>query len=325
LTFMITDCMIEKNLFLRNMSYHFNQSLRKDKNVNKVMSVTLSQTARDPEAKFLVRPYAQNDIDAHEHDCLELAYVVSGSAGQTLNGMTENVHQGDYFIIDYGSRHSYQNCRELTLINCLFLPEIIDDTLADCRSFDELLKVCLIRYQRQYLGMTPANRIFHDEDGRILALLLGMQEEYECKETGCREIVRGRLLEILILTMRKVVREQNALEEKKDVKSDVVSDMIDHMKAKYKERAVLGDFCRLHHYSQQYVSRKFKQETGLSALEYLQKIRIEKSCELLICSDLSVQDIARSVGYEDGKFFQQVFKRMLHMTPREYRRMTKES
>ena len=54
--------------------------------------------------------------------------------------------------------------------------------------------------------------------------------------------------------------------------------------------------------------------------EYLQKIRIEKCCELLAGSEMSIQEIAHSVGYEDAKFFQQVFKRMVKMSPREYRR-----
>lgn len=293
--------------------------------MEKYRSVTLIGNATDPEDKVVVKPFDQKDMQAHDHDCLELAYVTEGCAEQTLNGVTEPVRQGDYFIIDYGSKHSYQNCHNLKLINCLFLPEMIDDTLVDCRSFDQLLRVCLIRYHRQYLGMTPANRIFHDEDGRILALLKGMQEEYASKETGCREIFRGRLLEILILTMRKVVKDHSVMEAKQTVKGGVVLEAIRFLELHYEDRAVLGSFCREYHYSQQYISRKFKQETGLTALEYLQKVRIEKSCELLAGSDLSVQEIAHSVGYDDAKFFQQLFHRMVKMSPREYRRTAQAS
>lgn len=65
------------------------------------------------------------------------------------------VKAGDYFIIDYGSRHSYRECRDFTLINCLFLPEMIDDTLADCRSFEEVLRVSLIRYYNGASGSPP--------------------------------------------------------------------------------------------------------------------------------------------------------------------------
>ena len=287
--------------------------------LKKTRTETLSRNAMAPDDKLLVKPFVQSDVTSHDHDCFELAYVTGGTAVQTLNGVAETVRKGDYFIIDYGSEHSYQNTRNFTLINCLFLSEIIDDTLAGCRSFDELLRVCLIRYHRQYLGKTPVYRIFHDEDGRILNLLQGMREEYLSKSTGYREIFRGRLLEILILTMRKVVEEHDSRNDQSN-RSEMVMEAIHYLEMHYSDKAVLGNFCNEHHYSQQYVSRRFKQETGLTALEYLQKIRIEKCCELLAGSEMSIQEIAHSVGYEDAKFFQQVFKRMVKMSPREYRR-----
>ena len=52
--------------------------------------------------------------------------------------------------------------------------------------------------------------------------------------------------------------------------------------------------------------------------EYVQKIRIEKSCELLEDSDLRVVEIARRVGYEDIKFFNQIFKRRMQVSPVSY-------
>lgn len=288
-------------------------------------TIPLSQIADNPRDKLAIKPFVQEDILAHDHDCFELAYVTGGHASQTLNGVTASVGQGDYFIIDYGSCHSYQNCRNFTLINCLFLAETIDDTLAGHHSFDELLRVCLIRYHRQYFGKTPANRIFHDEDGRILQLLLGMQREYDNRDTGYQEIFRGRLMEILILTMRQAVLAQPArlqsLEQfRQSVGSDMILEAIHYLETNYKEHAVLGSFCEKYHYSLPYVSRRFKQETGLSALEYLQKIRIEKCCELLAGDTLPIQTVAQMAGYEDTKFFNRVFKRMLGVTPREYRK-----
>lgn len=289
-------------------------------------TVRLKHIATDPGDKLAVKLFVQgDDSNSHDHDCFELAYVTGGSAGQTLNGVTERVQKGDYFIIDYGSRHSYQNSQNFTLINCLFLPEVIDDTLSGCRAFEEVLRVWLIRYHKQYFGKTPVNRIFHDEDGRILSLLVGMQEEYERKSTGYREIFRCRLMEIVILTMRKVVQDNTADGREEQDRSSVILEAVRFLESNYTDKAVLGNFCKQYHYSLQYISRRFKQETGLTALEYLQKIRIEKCCELLVGSDLRIQEIAQQTGYEDMKFFHTVFRRLLHMSPREYRRMTRAS
>lgn len=272
--------------------------------------------------KISVMSYQQEDVFTHAHAFFELAYVTGGSATHTLNGKTGIVRKGDYFIVDYGSKHSYTGSRNFDLINCLFLPEVIDETLSGCRSFDELLRVCLIRYYKQYFGMTPANKIFHDEDGKVFLLLKGMQEEYDEKKTGYTEIFRCRLLEILILTMRRIVDEDKVHSQRGKRQSTAVLQTIQYLESNYRDKAVLGNFCQEYHYSLQYISRRFKQETGLSVSDYLQKIRIEKSCELLAGSDLRIQEVAHEVGYEDVKFFNQLFRRLLHIPPGEYRKMT---
>ncbi|WP_276948398.1 AraC family transcriptional regulator [Acetatifactor muris] len=292
--------------------------------MGKLHTISLQGIADEPEDRLVIKPFAQEDVTSHDHNCFELAYVIDGTAEQTLEGVTERVGRGDYFIIDCGSSHSYQNCREFTLLNCLFFAEVIDSTMAGCRSFDELMRVCLIRYHRQYFGETPANRIFHDRDGRVLLLLEGMREEYIQRHTGYREIFRGRLLEILILTMRQAVGTQGekdiAGQLRNTAKSDVIFEVINYLEAHYEQRAVLQSFCGKFHYSLPYISRRFRQETGMTALDYLQKIRVEKCCGMLAGSNQSIQSIAREAGYEDTKFFNQVFKRLVGLTPGEYRK-----
>lgn len=286
------------------------------------VTFTMRMQAFGEQEKMIVNPFHQDDTVPHNHSFFEMVYVTGGMAVHTLNEKEEQVRQGDYFIIDYGSIHSYTKCQQLEVINCLFLPEVLDETLADSRSFDEILKVCLIRYYKQYFGMTPVNKIFHDEDGKILDLIQGIQEEYNQKEVGYMEIFRCRLQEILILTMRKIVDEKKSRRIKESQQSKATLLMIQYLKNHYQERAVLSRFCEEYHYSLPYISRHFKQETGTSVSEYLQKLRIEKSCELLIKSDSSIQEVARAAGYDDVKFFNQLFRRLLHMTPREYRKMT---
>ena len=101
------------------------------------------------------------------------------------------VKKGNYFIIDYGSVHSYCNTKEFQILNCLFFLEVIDETLAGCYSFNELLRICLIRYHRQFLDRTPVNRIFKDEDNCVLNLLEGIQREYHGKGIGYRGYVNS--------------------------------------------------------------------------------------------------------------------------------------
>lgn len=285
--------------------------------MEKESTLEIRQVAADDTDKFVMMDFEQNDVEKHDHHFFELAYVTGGSAVHVLNGRHSRLGAGDYFIMDYGSVHCYEGCRRLTLINCLFLPEVIDETLRDCRSLDQLLQCCLIRYYRLTPGTVWADRIFHDEDGRIGRLLNGMVEEYREKKLGSAEIFRCRLTEILILILRTLVKQ-----EKQKTGSAVVTEVIRYVDGAYKEPLTLQEFCERQHYSVPYVSRRFKQETGTTFREYLQRVRIEKCCELLAGSDLTVGEAARAVGYEDMQFFHALFRRYLHMTPREYRRIS---
>ena len=288
-------------------------------------TITFEENKKEREDQFVVCSYAQKDIGSHRHDFFELAYVTGGRAEHALDGGVQiPVCQGDYFIIDYGSMHRYSGSRDFTLINCLFLPEVIDQTLAGTESFDEILRVSMVRYYRRLPDLVPVNRIFHDDDGEIRACIEKMKWEYEHKAIGYQEIFRCQLSEILIRMVRNIVSEREAPAERMHY-SGPVRDAIAYLGKHYAKQSVIGDFCGTYHYSRQYISRRFHQETGRTAMKYLQDIRLEKSCELLVGSDLQIQEIAAAVGYEDLKYFGQLFKQTLKMTPGAYRRLANGS
>ncbi|NKI23375.1 response regulator [Paenibacillus dendritiformis] len=68
-----------------------------------------------------------------------------------------------------------------------------------------------------------------------------------------------------------------------------------------------------------HLSDKFKQETGMNYIEYVTQARIARACRLLQDGSALVSDIARMVGYEDLKYFSQLFKKHMGCTPSEYR------
>lgn len=72
----------------------------------------------------------------------------------------------------------------------------------------------------------------------------------------------------------------------------------------------------LSHY---YFSHIFKDELKITFIEYLTKVRIEVSMKLLKNRNLSVNQIAYAVGYQDPNYFSKVFKRHMKTSPIEYR------
>ncbi len=71
--------------------------------------------------------------------------------------------------------------------------------------------------------------------------------------------------------------------------------------------------------SPNYFSSLFNQETGMTFIEYLTEIRMEKAKEYLRCSSKRITEIGFLVGYLDSHYFSYIFKKTQNCTPSEYR------
>jgi transcriptional regulator GlxA family with amidase domain len=66
--------------------------------------------------------------------------------------------------------------------------------------------------------------------------------------------------------------------------------------------------------------RRFHKATGLKPAQYLQQLRIGKARDLLELEALAIEEIAWRVGYEDAGAFRKLFRRVMGLSPGEYRR-----
>ncbi|WP_339316552.1 AraC family transcriptional regulator [Paenibacillus sp. FSL R10-2734] len=102
-----------------------------------------------------------------------------------------------------------------------------------------------------------------------------------------------------------------------------VKQMIHYMASQYAHPVSIEQMCDTLGYNRAYLSRVFKQETGLSPVTYLLKLRIEKSRQLLReRPELSVEQVAASVGLTDALYFSRQFKRFCAQSPTAYRLTT---
>lgn len=88
----------------------------------------------------------------------------------------------------------------------------------------------------------------------------------------------------------------------------------------YKQDIHLGAISEEFHISLSHLSRIFTRATGMSFNEYMSQLRVEQAKNLMEQQHwLSNQEIAARVGYSDGRYFSQVFKKHCGKTPNEFR------
>ena len=91
------------------------------------------------------------------------------------------------------------------------------------------------------------------------------------------------------------------------------------LEANYAKKFRQQEYAEQLHLNKDHMSRKFKEHYGMGMVAYLNEIRIRKARELLLNTDLQIQEIADSTGYFDSKYFSQQFKKLEGCSPNEYR------
>ena len=285
---------------------------------NRENSSFMSDLERD--ACVLMEHDGVRSVAMHSHEFLELSYILKGSAEHTLDGVTETLRVGDYLIVDYGSRHSYVGSGDghFDNVDCLFLAELLDPVLKGTKSLRAVLEHYLLHFNMKALAQNPARMVFHDNSGQILKLLKLIDEESKKREAGYIALIRCYLIEILLLTMRRL-DDARVAATGQDIGALIIAYVSEH----YMEPLTLQDLAQRLNYSLPYISKRFKTDVGISFVNYLQNYRVMQACRLLSSSNRTISEIAEMVGYHDIKFFSEIVKRNTGLSPADFRRQRK--
>ena len=100
---------------------------------------------------------------------------------------------------------------------------------------------------------------------------------------------------------------------------DVIYKAINYIKQNYMKKITLEEVASHVYLSPSYFSKIFKDDMKCNFNTYVNRIRIERSKQLLLQDTLNLADISNMVGYEDQSYFSKVFKRVVGITPGRYR------
>ncbi|NGM82446.1 helix-turn-helix transcriptional regulator [Paenibacillus sp. 7124] len=101
--------------------------------------------------------------------------------------------------------------------------------------------------------------------------------------------------------------------------SPIVRSAIKYIKENHQQKITLEKIAQYCYISNYHLAHVFKKEVGVGCVDFLNQVRIEKAVFLLETTDLSVNQIAGHVGFQDANYFTRKFKRYMNCSPTEYR------
>lgn len=261
----------------------------------------------------------------HKHDFIELAYVISGEGKHIVGGSRYSISKGDLFIINHDVPHGFFPASEgepcPVVYNCVFKPKFLDASLFSSSNFQDLASSFLFK------SLFPDSSTAHLPDLKLHGagfkelgdLFSKMYAEYKMMKKGYLDIIRAYLIELIIKIFRHMESDRPKDVLPKHV--ELVGRSIEYLKQNYNTDIRLEDIAIRSFISKNYFSKLFKDVTGTSFSEYVQKLRIDEALSMLRNTDMKVTDIALQTGFNDIKFFYEVFKKLTGKTPGDYRRL----
>ena len=236
----------------------------------------------------------------HWHDRLELLRILEGSLMLTCSDHSCTLQPGDVALISPKLLHSGTAGSQGVCYHVVtFDPETLRNSTGPVTQF--LDPLCRGKYSFEPLVQ---NEQITQRLDSIVAAHQGLSPNHPLQ-------VIGELYDLLGLLYRHcVIRDASSLPTQKGF-----NQAVDYINDHYTENISSASLSALFGYDESYFCRKFKKQTGLTVMKYIQILRIEKARQLLTGTNLPVQDIATQCGFSDTAYFTNRFKSICHTTP----------
>jgi len=263
-------------------------------------------------------PHDLTEVE-HCHDFCELVIVTQGGAMHWLEGREFPVTAGDVFLLQGNQRHYFYNRQNLDLINIMYDPEKIGLPENGLRRMPGYCAMFMLeptyRRQHRFASRLHLKRI---PLAHVEALAEEMEHEGQEANPGYEVALRAKLLELLVYLSRAYT-ETDTTEAHALLR---VGNVIGALENDFSKEWTLDELTAIAHMSRSNLMRVFRKATGQTPIEYLLRLRIQKTMELLRNTDLSITEIAMEVGFNDSNYFTRQFRKIVGKSPSKFREFT---
>lgn len=256
--------------------------------------------------------------------------IISRSFGQIqkmkeiyLNDISKNCELGFYFeqkpLLDLGQQNIVETRRpsrfDFTTYNRLIMgmqyPEALELLI---KYYDELLS-CYMDPYRMKNQMKNLIYIFWD------ALPLKEPEKEDCCHQFFAWVDQAYYKSEYCKRMNDIFdRLMKMMGEALPIRNERMDRILNYIEENFREDLKLETLAEKFNYNYHYLSSFFNQQMKEGFSDYLNRIRIQKACEMLKDPNKSISEISSNVGYSEHSYFCRVFKKYTGKTPSVWRR-----
>lgn len=252
----------------------------------------------------------------HCHPEAEIFYLEQGLVEFQVENRTFPLHAGEGIFIPPNLIHAAINKTKETLPCChravVFDPGMLERSLPPyCQKYFAPLNL----WRMDCVHPIQQN---NSENTRLLSLLPSIfslpkpeLEQYELSLIGTLFLCWQELYN-LCFSKRNISVPDSSLRME-------IQKSLDFLQENYADSLTLAKLSKQAGFSESYFSHSFKNCTGYTPFEYLNRLRIVKSCEMLIQTDKKITEIASLCGFNNISYFNRTFYKIMGISPSNYR------
>lgn len=233
----------------------------------------------------------------HWHEFYEIELILSGAGTYNINGTEYPISRGSMFLMNPCSFSSVYFSEQTTLINLIFTTEACDvDFLLKIFNSRPYFTLQINEDDIPFFCILADELVYHHEKNKEI-------DHYTVNLINC---YLGKILNHYVIS---------------DASQDItgLQYAILYLQNHFSEPITLEDVAKVANYSPNYFSNQFKQYTSITFKQYLLDLRFNFARNLLIHTELSVQQISDKCGFRDYSHFFTSFKKQFGMTPKQCR------
>lgn len=249
----------------------------------------------------------------HSHHSIEIMYVMEGSCTITFEEESEFMKKGEFIVIDADITHGLlietgKSCRMLNVEFTFGAPVGASPSFKQVASENASL-AALISEGRPFFVLKDTGEIFQT----LRSLVLELDEQ----RTDSGMMVIMLLSQLLIRIGRLSACTWLSGQQEAD---GYIKQALEYLQHHYDCDIQVKDVAAAVRLHPGYLHRVFKANTGLSVLEYLTSLHVDKAKMLLAQTEIPVDEIPDYIGVNSRSYFTVIFKKNTGDTPAKYRK-----
>ena len=287
------------------------------------MSALFEKIVLQENASFSIGIF-QDNLDKsswHYHDYYEISFITEGTGKRIVADSIEEFQPGDLVFIGRNLPHTWivdkdqltPNKRMLEMVFLQFPPEALSS---------ELLSLPEFKNVAQALNLSERGIRITDQTLNIVSeimLQLPYLNNFE------RFLQFFKLMDIIGQSRNFIpLATKEYIKKRFHPKNKRIQTIHDFLMKNYRESINLKQIASLVNMAEGSLCRFFKMQVGITIFEYLNQIKIEFACNLLMDNNLSILDVAIDCGFNNLSHFNKQFKLITGVIPKDYRQRFNE-